>query len=92
MVACHIDVAVFLGRQKPLVPFLKLVQLHFLIGKGLYDPDTGKVVLNLAVNLCNLHPVPLKRPLHPPVEIQGIHQHNGHKGKCNHGELHINIH
>ena len=90
MVARHIEIAVLLGRQESLVALLKFLLLHRLIGKGLHDPDAGEVVLNLAVNFRNLHPVALKGSFHPGIEIQRIQQHQRHKGKGHQRQLHIN--
>ena len=91
MVACHINIAILLGCQEPLVAFFKLLRLHSLIGKRLHHPDAGKVVLNPAVNLCNLHPVAFKRPLHLLIKMQRIRQHHRHEGKGYYRQLYVNV-
>ena len=91
MIAGHVAVTVLFGRQKSLISFFKLVQFHFLIGKGFHHPDAGQVILNLAVDFCDFYPVPLKSPFHPGIKIHGVHQHYRYKGKRYHGEFHINI-
>ena len=57
-------IAVLLG-DKIRIPILNFSS-HLLVGKRLYHADTGEVILNLPVDLRNLHTVLAERTPHLP--------------------------
>ena len=68
-------IAVLLGRQKSRISNLKLFLLNLLVGKRLYHADTGEVILNLPVDLRNLHTVLAERTPHFAIQVIRVRKH-----------------
>ena len=73
--ASHIMIAVLLGGQKSRISYLKLFLLNLLVGKRLYHADAGEVILNLPVDLRNLHTVLAERTPHFSVQVIRVSKH-----------------
>ena len=71
IIDAHIFVADLLGCHKIVISCLELLHLFLFVGKRLYYPDTCQAVFYLAVDICNLFPVPLKSAFHLPVVVEG---------------------
>ena len=73
--ASHIMIAVLLGGQKSRISSLKLFLLNLLVGKRLYHADAGEVVLNLSVDLRDLHTVLAECTPHFAIQVIRVRKH-----------------
>ena len=73
--AAHIMIAVFLGREKTVIPLLELLIFHLFIGKGFYYPDSREIIFNLGIDLSYFLPISAEGPSHFAVEKEGKEEH-----------------
>ena len=92
MITCHIAVSHTLGIHKTLISFTEFLNLTLLISKRFYHTDSGKTVLDLAVDLAHAHTVFLKCAFHSLIVNQRIDQHNDYNGKAKQCHLGLHVH
>lgn len=92
MITCHIAVSHTLGIHKTLISFTEFLNLTLLISKRFYHTDSGKTVLDLAVDLAHAHTVFLKCTFHLFIINQCIDQHNNYNCKTQQRHLRLYIH
>ena len=56
-----------LGHQKTVIAVSEFFLLHFFVGKGLNNPDSGQSVLQTGIDVADSFPVIHKSCLHPAV-------------------------
>lgn len=69
-------VVIIFGKKKGMVAFLKFFTFQIFICEGLYDPDTGKSVLQTGVNISNLAAVFHESFLHLAVLSERKEEHH----------------